>query len=325
MLAKLDGCSRSFDRDCFQIGTHERSLQVNVDGLLDIQGAGKPGGRVLDASRVSSSSAVMAAPVGRMETAGFVEACVNHRVAHMIDLTGPNDGHAPAWSGATGWGESCGGARSVRCQPVVKPSASVDPGLGQEASSQLIRLEVKDGEDVASQQLTWTRMPRVTTQGLPQALLAAARKTMAHQLPQGATVAFMDGNGGNLAATFAAANAIFRSHERRPLTVGDVADEVVRACALLRSRRSPELFAGRPDLLKALAEFAQLLIRRGRLIRPPSGRRTPTRRRHRGRARLSRPWWSSTSRRRRRSPICAIRALPAGIAPRREARYRAGR
>lgn len=239
-------------------------MAVDLDGFMPTGGKGAKG-RVLNATQVSSSASLMAAPEHRSEAGDFVEACVNHQITHVIDLTDDNAVSGRLAKSMRPWGEELGGTqKSVHFRPAEM--SALARGLGSIATNRQVQLDLKESGTTRSQQLSWTRVGCQNGMPIDPKLLLAmcvqirSRERMVPTGPQDAKVAFMDGNGGDTAAAFAAANAMFRLNDRTPLSASDVDTEVIRTCANLRSMRSSDLFSTRPDILDSLRQFAQLMI-----------------------------------------------------------------
>ncbi|ANH66809.1 hypothetical protein [Mitsuaria sp. 7] len=265
LLNQLDSKTRSFDRDQTVFGTGRDALAVNLDGLMRAGGMGTKG-RELDATHLSPSASVMAAPEHRSDATAFVEACVNHQITHVIDLTQENAVSGKREKAMRSWAEELGGnQRSVHFRPAEMSAPA--KGLGDTATHRQVQLDLKESGATRTQQLSWTRVESEGGEPIdPRRLLAVCQRIRAHEGmvptgPQDAKVAFMDGNGGDTAAAFAVANAMFRDNDRRELSASDVDAEVIRHCALLRSSRSSDLFTKRPDILDSLSQFAQLMIK----------------------------------------------------------------
>ena len=266
LLAQLDANTRDFKRPWEVVGREADALPVNLDSLIHAGGPGNTA-RPLDANTVATGAVVMAAPQSHDDAAAVVEACVNHPVTEVIDLTTENLASGLAGGGMRPWGEENGSRqKSVHLRPGGLTKADA---LGNQAFHQEVLLDLKQSGTTRSQQLGWSRMPLKDGEKIdPGVLLAACVHIQARERARppeqqdGAKVVFMDRNGGDLAGAFAAANAIFRSNDRTRLSARDVDDHVVGACALLRSRRSPDLFSTRPDILESLRQFAHLVIDR---------------------------------------------------------------
>ncbi|HEY1395488.1 hypothetical protein [Roseateles sp.] len=264
LLTRLDEKTRSFDRDQTVFGRGRDALAVDLDGLMDTGGKAG-GGRVLNATQVSRSASLMAAPQQRSDACDFIEACVNHQITHVIDLTEDNAVSGRLAMRMRAWGEELGGSqKSVHFRP-AELSVGVR-GMADTATNQQVQLDLKQSGVVRSRQLSWTRMACEDGKPIdPRLMLAVCvqirgRERMVPTGPQDAKVAFMDGNGGDTAAAFSAANAMFRLNDRAPLSASDIDAEVVRTCATLRSLRSTDLFSKRPDIMDGLRQFAQLMI-----------------------------------------------------------------
>lgn len=259
MLQDLDRRTAMFGREVRFFEGTDHPLPVNVNGLITLRASPDQDGVSLDASRVATGALLMAAPRDQAQAPDFVRACVEQRVSQVIDLTARN-----AVSGASGQPMSAWSKPrdEVAFQPAPKGDWNLQDTLGDDACEYRVMLRAGQGEDSA-RHIAWTRVPRAEKAMSADTLLAACRLIAAHAPPDGGSVAFVDSNGGDVAATFAAANAIYRSHVRQPLEEAHVRDTVVNACLLLRSRRSVALLDRRPDLLVSLEDFSRRLIREG--------------------------------------------------------------
>ncbi len=264
LLTQLDNQTQSCDRDQTVFGRGGDALAVNLDGLMQTGGK-EVKGRVLNATQVSNSASLMAAPEHRTEASDFIEACVNHQITYVIDLTEDNAVSGKLAGKMRPWGEELGGnQKSVHFRPAEQ--SVLARGLGEMATHQQVQLDLQEAGVKRSQQLSWTRVPCGDGQPIdPQLLLAVcvqirSRERMVPTGPRDAKVAFMDGNGGDTAAAFSAANAMFRANDRKPLRESDADAEVIGTCAHLRLVRSTDLFSRRPDILDSLRQFAQLMI-----------------------------------------------------------------
>jgi hypothetical protein len=266
LLDQLDAKTRSVHGEHTVFLTGRNPLAVNPDGLMRVGGKGA-NGRELDGTQVSKGASVMAAPQRRADANAFIEACVNHQITHVIDLAGDNVVSGRLSRKMHPWGEELGGQKRLHFRPAeLAVGAS---GLPDTATNRQVRLVLEEPGAERTQQLSWTRLDHEHGDWIdPKSLLAVCQQIRGHERmvptgPQDAKVAFMDDNGGDTAAAFAAAHAMFRLNDRTPLTASDVEAEVIRNCALLRSVRSSDLFSGRPDIMDSLKQFAQLMIEQG--------------------------------------------------------------
>ncbi|MDH0868262.1 hypothetical protein [Mitsuaria sp. GD03876] len=267
LLATLDARTQGFRRGYIDVGQREDSLSVNPDALIDAKRPGSARRVLLDASHVASGAILMAAPSGKDEVQAFIDACVRQPIAQVIDLTEDNDVAGSARFGVSAVRDLTG---QTEFQPAGKGRWHLD-GLGERSSEFRASAKAADpgreddtGAAAAdpSRKMVWTRVPLEVDRTVSPDMMLAMCERIAHNARDvGDSVAFMDSNGGSLAATFAAAHAIFRAHQETPWTSAEEA--VLKACALQRSRRSQELFSGRPDLLHMLEQFTRRLIAQG--------------------------------------------------------------
>lgn len=263
LLDALDQRTRGFDRRLGQLRTEDpAALEVNLDAHIDPDGPDGLGGGRLDASRVAAGAMLMAAPKDVPQADAFVQECVKRDIGHVIDLTGGNAVTGDSAAKMKSW---TGRGGSVQFRPSHDGNWKMASSLGDGANEYRVLAQTGREQQTIARELSWTRIPMETGRQIsPDTLLAACRQIAANaNLDDRSLTSFMDDNGGNTAATFAAANAIFRSHQRQPLTAQSANDEVVKACALLRSRRAPTLFTGRPDLLDTLSKFTRQLVEEG--------------------------------------------------------------
>jgi|GEM_PF-5561649 len=261
MLASLDASTRAFQSEEARIRETPGALAVNTETRLTVPGRDGSRRVDLDASQVSTTAVLAAAPANRDESARFAQACLDRGVNQVIDLTWENDAVGDVAAKPTPWEHSCD---ELALRPVAGVPSMV-PALGRFASEHLVELSARRGESSVHAHLTWTRAPLDAQAPLAASfLLALCRQIQAHGGLGGDTsVVFMDDHGGDLAAACAAANAVFRRCLREPLSFQEASDAVFDACKMLRGRRSRTLFEQRPDLLVSLQQFAQLLVHEG--------------------------------------------------------------
>ena len=275
----LDTMNREVDlRDVRAAQGQVRSLHaperaISRATLLPVLLRGQPRGAALPelhANRVAPGVVLMAAPHEK-EGMLWAEACVQHRVGHVIDLS------TKAESKRLG---ACMGnpATRLRGELAVAFKASRPSGLRDLQDADMRRVEVSLGRPARGEpegmraeldrELAWTSVPVSAQRAIaPRTLLEVCRHIEKHPLPAGESLVFQCGDGGHRGAVFAAAHQL---HQRFRLGILDrhsLERAVVETCTSLRLNRDVDLF-NEPEHLASLLAFGDALIREGRQPAP---------------------------------------------------------